>query len=109
MKREAKKRIKKQLLFLQKNKDNLVIDTDTHISDVENLPVPLKTKYLETDNYYHGKPISAEELLKEMDLAGIDMSLVWQNPSVTLYENDRRKNFETLLNANRYIFESGAK
>lgn len=109
MKHEAKKRIEKQLLFLQKNKDNLVIDADTHISDVENLPVPLKTKYLEIDNYYHGKPISAEELLKEMDMAGIDMSLVWQNPSVTLYVNDRKKNFETLLNANRYIFESDAK
>ena len=109
MKSEAKKRIEKQLQFLKENKNSLVIDADTHISDVVNLTEPYRSKYFETDNYYHGKPISAEDLLTEMKMAGVDMSLVWQNPAVTPYGTDREKNFETLLAANRYIFETDAK
>lgn len=109
MKSEAKKRIEKQLIFLKENINNLVIDADTHISDVENLADPHRSRYVETDNYYHGKPISAEELLKEMKMAGVDMSLVWQNPAVTDYGDDQHKNFETLLKANRYLFEKDAK
>lgn len=109
MKPEAKKRIEGQLKFLKENINNLVIDADTHISDVENLPEHHKIKYLQTDNYYHGKPISAEDLLKEMKMAGVDMCLVWQNPAVTDYGNDQQKNFETLLTANRYLFEVDAQ
>ena len=109
MKPEAKQRIEKQLKFLKENKNNLIIDADTHISDVQNLPEPHRSRYFETDNYYHGKPISAEDLITEMKMAGIDMSLVWQNPAVTVYGNNKQKNFETLLAANRYIFDSVKK
>jgi predicted TIM-barrel fold metal-dependent hydrolase len=109
MKPIAKQRIEKQLSFLKDNKNNLVIDADTHISDVENLPEPHRNRYFETDNYYHGKPITAEDLITEMKMAGVDMSLVWQNPAVTVYGNNKQKNFETLLAANRYIFESVKK
>jgi len=105
----AKKRIENQLAFLKVNKNNLIIDADTHISDSENLPEPLKQKFLESDNYYHGKPISAEDLLAEMQMADVDMCLSWQNPAVTLYGNDREKNFETLLKANQYVFDMDAK
>lgn len=105
----AKKRIENQLAFLKANKDNLIIDADTHISDTENLPEPLKQKFLESDNYYHGKPISAEDLLAEMQMANVDMCLCWQNPAVTLYGNNREKNFEILLKANQYVFDSDAK
>lgn len=109
MKPEAKQRIEKQLKFLKENKSNLVIDADTHISDVENLTEPHRSRYFETDNYYHGKPISAEDLITEMKMANVDMSLIWQNPAVTVYGKNRQKNFETLLAANRYIFESVKK
>jgi hypothetical protein len=64
---------------------------------------------LKNDNYYHGKPISAEDLLAEMKMAGVDMSLVWQNPAVTPYGMNQDKNFETLLKANRYLFDMDAK
>ncbi|MFW6289958.1 MAG: amidohydrolase family protein [Mariniphaga sp.] len=106
---EAKKRIERQLQFLKEHKDNLVIDADTHISDVDNLAEPFRSKYIETDNYYHGKPISAEDLLAEMDMAGVDMCLVWQNPAVTPYGDDRDENFELLLKANRYLFDMDVK
>jgi predicted TIM-barrel fold metal-dependent hydrolase len=101
--------LKSNCSFLKENKNNLVIDADTHISDVNNLPVHHRRKYFETDNYYHGKPISAEDLLKEMKMAGVDMCLCWQNPAVTDYGDDQQKNFETLLKANRYLFETDAK
>jgi predicted TIM-barrel fold metal-dependent hydrolase len=109
MKPHAKNRIKNQLTYLKANKDNLTIDADTHISDTENLAEPLKARFLESDNYYHGKPISAEDLICEMKMAAVDMSLVWQNPAVTVYGTDFQKNFETLLAANRYVFEMDAK
>lgn len=105
----AKKRIEKQLAFLKANKDNLIIDADTHISDTENLPESLKQQFLESNNYYHGKPISAEDLLAEMQMADVDMCLSWQNPAVALYGNNREKNFETLLKANQYVYDSDAK
>ena len=108
MKPEAKQRIEKQLAFLKENKDRLTIDADTHISDVQNLPEQHRKKYVETDNYYHGKPISAEDLLAEMKMADVDMCLSWQNPAVTDYGNDLQKNFETLLKANRYLLETDA-
>jgi predicted TIM-barrel fold metal-dependent hydrolase len=109
MKPEAKKRIERQLLFLKENKNNLVIDADTHISDVGNLPEPFRSQLLENENYYHGKPISAEDLLAEMKMAGVDMSLVWQNPAVTPYGINKDKNFESLLKANRYLFDMDTK
>lgn len=109
MKETAKNRIQKQLTFLKANKNTLVIDADTHISDTENLPEPLKKQFQESDNYYHGKPISAEDLIAEMKMAGVDMCLTWQNPAVTLYGSDRVKNFKTLLKANQYLFEIDAK
>ena len=106
---EAKNRIERQLKFLKLNQNVLVIDADTHISDVENLSEMQRIMYFKTDNYYHGKPISAEDLLAEMEMAGVDMCLSWQNPAVTIYGENRQKNFETLLSANKYIFESDAK
>ena len=105
IKEKAISRIVDQLEFLKKNKDRITIDADTHITDIKNLNPEFKSR-LESDNYYHGKPISAEDLVKEMDMAGVDMALVWQNPSSTQYSEDSEKNFESLYNANKYIYES---
>lgn len=105
MKPQAKQHIAHQIAYLKANKDVLTIDADTHISDIENLAAPLRKQYSESDNYYHGKPISAEDLIAEMEMAGVDMCLSWQNPAVTLYGNDRNKNFDALLSANQYVFD----
>ena len=102
-------RIKTQLDYLKSNRNNLVIDADTHITDVENLPAVLQEKYRSAKNYYHGRPISAGDLIAEMKMAGVDMSLVWQNPSSTVYEKDRKNNFLRLREANRYIAAMSGK
>jgi len=109
MRSGARDRIERQLQFLKRKKNKLVIDADTHISNVDYLAEPYRSRYYETDNYYHGKPISAEDLLAEMKMAGVDMSLVWQNTAVTPYGNDRKVNFKTLLSADRYLFEMDLK
>ncbi len=102
-------RINRQFDFLKKNKNNLVIDADTHITDLNNLSQPLLEKYKNSENYYHGKPISAEDLLAEMELAGVDMSLVWQNPAATPYLQDQEINFQRLLKANQYVADMANK
>jgi predicted TIM-barrel fold metal-dependent hydrolase len=103
MENNIQERIDNQLGFLKKNRNNLVIDADTHITNLESLPAGLLEKFRSTRNYYHGKPISAEDLLTEMTMAGVDMSLVWQNPAATPYNRDQRNNYEQLLKANLYI------
>jgi len=105
----AKQRLVNQLGFLLNNRNNLVIDADTHATDTTNMHIGFKEKLSESPNYYHGKPLSAEDLMAEMDMAGVDMSLIWQNPAATLYGTNREKNFEALLAANRYIFDSAMK
>lgn len=109
MKEEIKNSINQKIHFLKQNKDKLVIDADTHISDIENLDKVLKKQYLSTPNYYHGKPISAEDLLCEMKMAAVDMCLIWQNPAATVYQGNEADNFDALLRANRYIFETDQK
>ncbi|NND07751.1 MAG: hypothetical protein HKN87_15345 [Saprospiraceae bacterium] len=99
--------IVKLLSFLSRGKDHLIIDADTHITDLTSLSEQQRQKYDSTSNYYHGRPISAEDLLTEMSMAGIDMSLIWQNPAATVYEqNNQEGNYQKLLQANRYILDS---
>lgn len=102
----ARKRIVVQLEYLIKNKEHLVIDTDTHVTDTKNMAAVLKRKLLATHDYYHGKPVSAEELLAEMTMADIDMSLIWQNPAATVYSDTKKSNYYALLNANQYVYEA---
>ena len=105
----AKKRLSDQSAYLIANRNSLVIDADTHATDTANMHIEFKNRLNESPNYYHGKPLSAEDLIAEMNMAGVDMSLIWQNPAATLYGTDREKNFEALLAANRYIFDSAIK
>jgi len=101
--------ITQRLDFLLENRNSLVIDADTHISDLNNLAAPLRKQLNESPNYYHGRPISAEELIREMNMSGVDMSLTWQNPAATFYPGSREGNFEALLAANRYIYDASVK
>jgi predicted TIM-barrel fold metal-dependent hydrolase len=91
------------IAFLREHQDSLVIDADTHITDVDSLSGAARERYETTEGYYHGRPISAEDLIAEMGMAGVDMALIWQNPAWTAYSADADRNAEALLEANRYI------
>ncbi len=89
--------------YLQESALRLTIDADTHATDTARYPrraVP---------HYYHGRPLSAEDLLAEMDLAGVAMANTWQNPASTLYPGSEDENASALLEANRYIFQCGQR
>lgn len=100
---EAVDRLRSLLAHLEQGGDTLVIDADAHVTDVASLPAPLRQRLETTPDYYHGRPISAEDLLREMRQAEVDMALVWQNPSSTVYTRDADANYENLLAANRYV------
>ena len=81
-----------------------------HISPLLKIWTPYdRNNYFNNSNYYHGKPICAEDLLMEMKMAGVDMSLIWQNPAVTHYGADQDYNFQILFRANKYIYKSAEK
>lgn len=101
----ARDKIARRITHLQRVRDQVVIDGDTHPSDPARYPPSVRERVAATPNYYHGRPITGEELLREMDQAGVDMALSWQNPAVTPYGDDHDANFRALLEANRYIFE----
>lgn len=102
--RNIKEFINIQLNYLLKNYRKLVIDADTHITDINNLYLEQKSKLISTNNYYHGKPISLEQLLIGMKLSNINMSLTW--PTCTTYTEDKCTNYNKLLNANLYVANS---
>ncbi len=104
-----RKTIEKRVTYLEKKKEKLVIDADTHITDMLNLHPILKKQHESTENYFHGKCISAEDLLAEMKMAEVDMCLVWQNPAGTFYPGGENENFHALMKANEYIFQSSKK
>jgi len=105
----ARDLLEQRLEYLQEHRERLVIDADTHISDTANMAPHLKQAMEATDNYYHGRPVNAEDLLTEMKMAGVSMCLTWQNPAATFYPGTERENFEALLQANRYIFETSVR
>jgi predicted TIM-barrel fold metal-dependent hydrolase len=106
MNQTAINRIENQLSYLEKNKNSLIIDADTHLTDVNNLPPILSERMHEEPDYYQGRPIDATDLIREMEMANVNMCLVWQNPATTLYTDDDQENYENLLSANRYIYDS---
>ena len=106
MKQDARTRIEKQLSFLMAEKENLIIDADTHLTDIKNMAPAFKKRLGETPDYYQGRPIDSDDLLREMKMSGVNMCLVWQNPAATLYTDNPDENFNNLLSANRYIYRS---
>jgi predicted TIM-barrel fold metal-dependent hydrolase len=106
---EALASIRQLVSFLKKNQDQLVIDADTHITDVDNLTGAIRQRYQSEPGYYHTRPISAEDLLREMSLASVDMALIWLNPASTHYNNDPDQNAESLMAGNLYIRDAAAR
>ena len=101
--------MKNRCAYLEANRHQLVIDADTHLTDLNKLSGPIKAAYEATANYYHGRPIGHEEILREMKMADVDMALSWQNPAATPYCGDRSADFDGLMMANRHIFEVSQK
>ena len=97
--------MKDRCAYLEANRSKLVIDTDTHLTDLSSLKGKIKAAYEATPNYYHGRPIGHEEILREMTMAHVDMALSWQNPAATAYSGNPAADFESLMHANRHIFE----
>ena len=106
---QSRNRIEYQLKYLVENQDRLVVDADVHATDIADLHAELKRQLESTDDYFHGRPVSAEDLILEMNMAGVDMALIWQNPTATVYCDDPERNFERLLAANRYIHHASVK
>lgn len=103
MEEKALARIGRLTHYLRGNLNGLVIDADTHATDVGRRPRE------QSPHYYHGKPLSAEQLVAEMDLAGISMANTWQNPAATEYPGNEDDNAEALLEANRYVSDCGQR
>ncbi len=95
--------------YLAQNQDRLVIDADAHATDLERMPPVLRERYLSNAEYYHGRPVSAEDLLAEMEMASVDMALIWQNPSSTGYTSEAAENAARLLEANRYVWDAARR
>jgi len=89
--------------YLENNARRLVIDADAHATDTGNPPGAMD------GDYYHGRPVSAEDLIEEMDGAGVDMALIWQNPGATVYPGDIEGNTRALLAANRYVQDAARR
>ena len=109
MTQEKKLRLENLLTYLRHNKKRLVIDADTHISDLGKLDKKHKNLYNSSHDYYQGKPVNAEQLIAEMDMTDIDMSLCWVNPSVIQYNNSSFENYEFLKSAISYVIETAEK
>lgn len=96
----ARAKIEARLSWLREARETVVIDGDAHPSDPALLPARVVKRMTEYPDYYHGQPISAAELVNEMNTAGVDAALCWQNPNVLDYGADQKVNFELLKGAN---------
>ncbi len=103
MNAETLKEIERRVAYLKSHRDRLVIDGDVHLTDPEAWPQALRRRAAGSPDYFHGRPIDADQLLDEMDAAAVDMALAWQNPAATAYTGDPDRDYEALLAANRYV------
>lgn len=95
---------------LEASAGQLTIDGDAHVTDVEGLRRSGNAdSRLDNGDYFHGKPISAQDLIAEMSMAGVDMALIWQNPATTIYGTDLDRNAESLLAANEHIQQAAKR
>jgi predicted TIM-barrel fold metal-dependent hydrolase len=100
---EALSNIRRLAGYLDARQGDLTIDADVHATDTRRYPPrPMP-------GYYHGRPVSAEDLVEEMDQADVSMANVWQNPACTRYPGGEDENAQALLQSNRYIFESALR
>ncbi len=94
---------------LLENGDDLVVDGDAHVTDLAALPPPLAARLASSPDYFHGRPVSAEQMLAEMDLAQVDLALIWQNPFATARDGTAEANKRALLAANAYVQDAARR
>lgn len=102
---QARQLVERRLGHLEQVRDRVVIDGDVHPSDPGLYPSDVTARVAANPNYYQGRPLTSPEVLREMDQAGVDMALCWQNPAVLRYGDDQKRNFEALSAANAYIHD----
>ena len=95
--------------LLSRRDSTPVIDGDCHITNLRSLEPAVAARLRKTSGYYHGRPISALQLVAELDMAGVDMALVWQNPAVTPRGANRARNAAALRAANGYVLDSARR
>ncbi len=86
-----------------------VLDADVHLTAPEILPEPLRARSAADPDYFHGRTIDAEAILAEMDLAGIDLALIWQNPAATPSDGTPEANAAALLAANLAVAQAAVR
>lgn len=101
--------LRARLAWLEVEGAGLVIDGDTHATDPSLIPASIRARMEADPNYFHGRPLVAEELVWEMDAAGVDAALRWQNPPATPYGPDPEANRAALWAANRAIAEAALR
>ncbi len=101
----ARAAVRARLAHLLAVREHVVIDGDTHPSDPALYLPALRERLAADANYFHGRPIGDEELIAEMDAAGVDMALCWQNPAVLPPGGSAQENFAHLQAANAAIAE----
>ncbi len=94
---------------LNEHAATLVIDADAHATDTAGLTGHLRERYQAAEGYYHGRPVSAEDLICEMGGAAIDMALIWQNPAATANSDSMDENTAALLASNAYIRDAARR
>lgn len=109
MQEQAMNQVRGLIEYLEDQKDYLAIDANVHASDTARLAGEIRARYESTPDYYHGRPVSAEDILREMAMADVDMALIGQNPAATPYVGDQEQDAEALLAANRYIYEAASQ
>ncbi len=105
----VRQQIENRIAFLAKARDTLTADVDSHISDPATLPASVRNRIEREPNYFIGRPIDAEMLLRDMDAVGIDMSLSWLNPWVIEYVDDPAANRAMLSRANHYVADAAIR
>lgn len=101
--------VRERLSYMESNRETLVIDGDVHPTPFEMLPNEMAERVSTDPDYFHGRPLLADQLLHRMDLAGVDMSLCWQNPAALPYGDDEDENFARLDEANAEIAKLAEK
>lgn len=99
----AAARVRARIDHLMRVREHVVIDGDVHPTDPAMIGPDMAARMVDDPGYFHGRPLSGAEVIRLLDLAGVDMALCWQNPAVTPYGSDEEANAEALLAANAYV------
>lgn len=99
----ARARVQSRRDYLREHGHRLVIDGDVHPTDADALPAEMAERMALEPDYFHGRALLSDRLVPQLDQAGVDMALCWQNPSTLIYSGDLADNARRLEGANARI------